>query len=41
LDPKTWGKDEVAAYLELIELGDYKKAFRDNDIKGTDLLVCL
>ena len=38
LDPKAWTKDDVGAYLDLIELGEYKQIFRDNDIKGADLL---
>lgn len=28
----------MGSYLDLIELGEYKQIFRDNDIKGADLL---
>lgn len=36
-DPTTWTTNEVVAWLEFIELGEYAKQFTDNAIAGGDL----
>lgn len=35
---QTWGTDEVAAWLELLSLGEYKEIFISHDIRGSELL---
>nr|XP_020659929.1 diacylglycerol kinase eta isoform X1 [Pogona vitticeps] len=35
---QKWGTDEVAAWLDLLSLGEYKEIFISHDIRGTELL---
>ncbi|XP_026544255.1 diacylglycerol kinase eta-like [Notechis scutatus] len=35
---QKWGTDEVAAWLELLSLGEYKENFISHDIRGAELL---
>ncbi|XP_044304146.1 diacylglycerol kinase eta isoform X4 [Varanus komodoensis] len=35
---QKWGTDEVAAWLDLLSLGEYKEAFVSHDIRGSELL---
>ncbi|KAG8137696.1 hypothetical protein E2320_004925 [Naja naja] len=35
---QKWGTDEVAAWLELLNLGEYKDNFVSHDIRGAELL---
>nr|XP_042701242.1 diacylglycerol kinase eta [Chrysemys picta bellii] len=35
---QKWGTDEVAAWLDLLSLGEYKEIFISHDIRGSELL---
>lgn len=35
---QKWGTEEVAAWLDLINLGEYKETFIRHDIRGAELL---
>ncbi|KAK1167633.1 diacylglycerol kinase eta-like isoform X1 [Acipenser oxyrinchus oxyrinchus] len=35
---QRWGTDEVAAWLDLLSLGEYKEIFIRHDIRGSELL---
>ncbi|XP_025020959.1 diacylglycerol kinase eta [Python bivittatus] len=35
---QKWGTDEVAAWLDLLSLGEYKETFISHDIRGSELL---
>ncbi|XP_061485893.1 LOW QUALITY PROTEIN: diacylglycerol kinase eta [Rhineura floridana] len=35
---QKWGTDEVAAWLEVLSLGEYKEIFISHDIRGSELL---
>ncbi|XP_070616190.1 LOW QUALITY PROTEIN: diacylglycerol kinase kappa [Erythrolamprus reginae] len=35
----TWGPEEVAAWLEALDLAEYKELFRRHDIQGSELLL--
>lgn len=35
---QKWGTEEVAAWLDLINLGEYKEIFIRHDIRGAELL---
>lgn len=35
---QKWGTDEVASWLELLSLGEYKERFIRHDIRGSELL---
>ncbi|XP_053311430.1 diacylglycerol kinase eta isoform X3 [Spea bombifrons] len=36
---QKWGTDEVAAWLDLLSLGEYKEPFVRHDIRGSELLL--
>uniref|UniRef100_A0ACB8FJ50 Uncharacterized protein n=1 Tax=Sphaerodactylus townsendi TaxID=933632 RepID=A0ACB8FJ50_9SAUR len=35
---QKWGTDEVAAWLDLLSLGEYKEIFVSHDVRGSELL---
>nr|XP_056717710.1 diacylglycerol kinase eta [Euleptes europaea] len=35
---QKWGTDEVAAWLDLLSLGEYKETFISHDVRGSELL---
>lgn len=35
---QNWGTEEVAAWLDLLNLGEYKEIFIRHDIRGAELL---
>lgn len=35
---QKWGTDEVAAWLDLLSLGEYKEIFIRHDIRGSELV---
>lgn len=35
---QKWGTDEVAAWLDLLSLGEYKEIFISHDVRGSELL---
>lgn len=35
---QKWGTEEVAAWLDLLNLGEYKEIFIRHDIRGAELL---
>lgn len=35
---QKWGTEEVAAWLELLNLGEYREIFIRHDIRGAELL---
>ena len=35
---QKWGTEEVAAWLDLLSLGEYKEIFIRHDIRGAELL---
>lgn len=35
---QKWGTDEVADWLDLLSLGEYKEIFISHDIRGSELL---
>lgn len=35
----NWGSEEVAAWLEALDLGEYKEVFMRHDIQGCELIL--
>lgn len=35
----SWGPEEVAAWLEALDLGEYKELFMRHDIQGSELML--
>lgn len=35
----SWGPEEVAAWLEALDLGEYKELFMRHDIQGSELIL--